>query len=110
MDMKYTVAALSVAMLLTAGCETSGPKESAVSKPAEQHETPLQPVSARIHWLGKRRVATSTNSAGLVRIWREPESARLEAHIIDRLSLAPWHLWHPAADTNAAVLLRPLLR
>ncbi len=42
-------------------------------------------------------------------IWNLPESGKLEQQTLDKLSLAPWLLLHRSPDTNAAVLLRPLL-
>ena len=66
---------------------------------------------AHLHWLGKKQLAADTNSATLMRIWSEPESATLEAQTLDRLSTAPWRLLPHAATTNsaAAPLLRELL-
>ncbi len=45
-----------------------------------------------------------------MRIWNEPESAKLEAQTLEKLSLAPWRLLRGETGTNAAAtLLRPLL-
>ena len=66
---------------------------------------------ARVHWLGKDRLAAETNAAAFMRIWRTPESARLEAETLEKLSRAPWRLLYgDAKATNAAnALLQPLL-
>jgi hypothetical protein len=66
---------------------------------------------ARLHWLGKKQIAAATNSAGFMKIWNEPESAKLEAQTLDKLSTAPWRLFPHVATTNsaAAPLLRSLL-
>lgn len=66
---------------------------------------------ARIHWLGKKRLARETNAAYFMGIWNLPESSRLEGQTLDKLSVAPWRFWKgEAAVTNAPrALLRPLL-
>src|SRR5436190_4060008 len=104
MNTKRMALAFSVVLLLTGSCTKSERK----AQESKSSEIPSAPVDARIHWLGKKNIAAATNSMGAMRIWREPESIRLEAHLLDKLSLAPWHLWRPAAYTNAAALLRPL--
>src|SRR5205823_667240 len=60
-----------------------------------------------------------TNASAFMQIWNLPESARLEAQTLDKLSTAPWRLLkgmtNGAASTNAqtpvgaSTLLRPLL-
>jgi hypothetical protein len=60
---------------------------------------------ARLHWLGMKRIAAETNSASFMRIWNEPETARLESETLDKLSAAPWRLpgrQLPGATTNGA--------
>lgn len=66
---------------------------------------------ARIHWLGKKRLARETNAAYFMGIWNLPESTRLEGQTLDKLAVAPWRFWKgEAAVTNAPrALLRPLL-
>jgi hypothetical protein len=55
------------------------------------YSTAAQTV-ARIHWLGMKQIAAQTNAAAFMKIWNEPESARLEAQTLDKLSTAPWRL------------------
>jgi len=66
---------------------------------------------ARLHWLGKRRLAAESNATNFMSIWRSPQSATMEARILDKLSTAPWRLWRTNTPlSNAPVtLLRPLL-
>ena len=56
--------------------------------------------SSRLHWLGRQQLAAETNAARFMDIWKLPESARLEAQLLNTL----------ASATNAvAARLRPLL-
>ncbi len=57
-------------------------------------------TSSRLHWLGRQQLAAETNAARFMDIWKLPESARLEAQLLNKL----------AGATNAAAAgLRPLL-
>lgn len=67
-------------------------------------------IIARIHWLGKTKVSGDTNSSELMTIWNMPESAKLEAQTIDKLSLAPWRFLRGQTNQSASSLLKPLLR
>src|SRR5262245_1885013 len=111
MDMKYWALALLTALALTAGCGKSETPGAPPRSPSGQEIAPLPrpPVLARIHWLGKKRIAADTNSAVLMPIWNEPESAKLEAQILDKFSLTPWQFLGQTVDTNAGAILRPLL-
>lgn len=98
------VAALVVAA--GAGCGKSQPGPGA--PPAS---TPPGETVARVHWLGKKRLAADTNAAAFMDIWKLPESAKLETQTLDKLSLVPWRLLKGATTTNGATVarLRPLL-
>ncbi|MEK7706991.1 MAG: hypothetical protein AAB380_03235 [Verrucomicrobiota bacterium] len=89
-----------------AGCKKSEPGPGAPSASSPPEET-----VARVHWLGKNRLAADTNAASFMDIWKLPESARLETQTLDKLSLAPWRLLKGDAATNGAPVarLRPLL-
>jgi hypothetical protein len=65
---------------------------------------------ARIHWIGTDQLSRDTNASHLVSFWNIPEGAKLQAQIYDKLSAAPWNLFHRPLDTNAAALLRPLVQ
>jgi hypothetical protein len=64
----------------------------------------------RVHWLGKRKIAADTNSAELMNVWKMPESVKLEAQTLDKLSQAPWRLLRGETNQAATNLLRPLLQ
>jgi hypothetical protein len=66
-------------------------------------------VVAHIHWLGKKAVAADTNAAGLMKIWNLPETARLQAEIVDKFSGAPWRLLRGVNNPGSTNLLRPLI-
>src|SRR5580765_3242732 len=71
---------------------------------------PQGDVIARVHWLGKKRLATETNAAYVMGIWNLPESARLEAQTLDKLSKAPWRsLLNQSGASVPGPFLRPLL-
>jgi hypothetical protein len=60
--------------------------------------------------LGKKRLATETNAAYVMGIWNLPESARLEAQTLDKLSKAPWRsLLNQSGASVPGPFLRPLL-
>src|SRR6266481_2766899 len=113
----YFIVALLLA--LQAGCKKSEPgKKSGGESPQSQNYTNSASgeLIARIHWRGKRRLATETNAASFMSIWAMPESQKLEAQTLDKLALAPWNLPRDGTNTSAIVatnanslLLRPLL-
>ena len=93
--------------LANAGCDKSAPSKT---PPALTAPAPVGPADTilRLHWLGKKRLSTETNAAGFMKIWNQPESARLEAQTLDKLAAAPWRILtnaEPAkpgtGDTNA---------
>jgi len=108
----FPLAALALAGLL-GGCGKSAPTAAAPATPAvpAAPATPAAAPIARFHWLGMKRLAAETNAASFLRIWNEPETARLETQTLDKLSTAPWRLMPRIATTNpaAAPALRPLL-
>jgi hypothetical protein len=103
---------------LATGCKKSPPSQSADNPKADVSAQPPAKLETvvRIHWLGKRRLATETNAAAFMSIWAMPESQKLEAQTLDKLALAPWNLPRDGTNTAAIVatnanslLLRPLL-
>ena len=66
---------------------------------------------AHVHWLGKKRISAESNATNFMAIWNLPESVKLEAQTLDKLSTAPWRLLSVATPlSNAPVaLFRPLL-
>ena len=120
--------ALATALLacLGGGCKKSEPAQTPQNQAVKAQPTPAQfapagDTSARLHWLGKKRLAADTNAAYLKTIWDLPESVRLEAQTLDKFALAPWRSAltnYPQPITNyqavvaanpSASLLRPLV-
>ena len=65
---------------------------------------------ARIHWMGKKKIAADTNSFVFASFWKMPESVQLEAQTLDKLASAPWRLLRGQTNVAATNLLRPLLQ
>src|SRR3954470_16031649 len=83
------VLAAIVLLVCVAGCTNvspAAPQEGSLPSAATNETV------ARIHWLGKKKISAGPNANGLMQIWNLPESARLEAHILDKLSAFPWQL------------------
>ncbi|HWH72438.1 MAG TPA: hypothetical protein VNT26_23960, partial [Candidatus Sulfotelmatobacter sp.] len=102
---------------LAGGCKKSPSTEPSGSKQAQSAQPSAPPVEtvARVHWLGKKRLAAETNAAAFMAIWNLPESVRLEAQTLDKLALAPWRSSQPGTNqlstlnSQLSTLLRPLL-
>lgn len=105
--------------LSAAGCKRSDTDPATDQKPGVKSGS-SEEVIARLHWLGKKRLAGETNAAHFMRIWEEPVSARLQAQVLDKLAVAPWR--KPLTNSvsrfsndrlllanSPAALLRPLL-
>jgi hypothetical protein len=74
------------------GCKKSAsegapPKSSVNSQPSTLNPQPSTAL-ARVHWLGRNRIAAQTNSAYFMSLWNMPEAARLETQTLDKLALA----------------------
>ena len=69
-------------LLVAAG---GGCKKSA-SAPLVLPPAPSETV-ARVHWLGKQRLAADTNAASVMEIWNLAESKALEAQTLDRMAV-----------------------
>jgi hypothetical protein len=78
-------AALPLALLLLlavgSGCKKSAPPAALLLPPP-----PVETV-ARVHWLGKQRLAADTNAAFVMEIWTLAESKKLETQTLDRLAV-----------------------
>ncbi|HWX21603.1 MAG TPA: hypothetical protein VN578_17000 [Candidatus Binatia bacterium] len=81
---------LAVLLLLAGGCKKSAPTEAATDTtshiPPQQSAMQADTV-ARIHSLGKTRLAADTNAAYFMTIWNLPESAKLQEQTLDKLAL-----------------------
>ena len=101
---------------LGGGCKKSAPAPLVLPPP------PVETV-ARVHWLGKQRLAANTNAASIMAIWTLPESKALEAQTLARLAVGLFAsnqlstAASPSSATNLpstlnpqpSTLLRPLL-
>ena len=67
------------------GCKKSG---SAASPPQSLNANSPPVTLARVHWLGKTRIAAETNAARFLSLWDLPASAALERQTLDKLALA----------------------
>src|SRR5882757_7350227 len=101
-----TLNLLALFLLVSAGaCKKSESAAGMAAIPPASGE-----LLARIHWLGKKRLAAETNAAFFMGLWNLPETARLEAQTLDKLAAAPWRVLLKSTDTNVpSALLRPLL-
>lgn len=92
------------------GCEKSSPKPASPPPASAAPEKPSALESAlRIHWLGKNEIAADRNSTNLLAIWNQPETLKLQAQTLDKLSAAPWRFLLGQTNQTSANLLRPLL-
>ncbi|MEI2722208.1 MAG: hypothetical protein V9H26_01320 [Verrucomicrobiota bacterium] len=101
-----------VTVLILAALAGCSPPAPAPSAPAPELKPPaLGAILARLHWLGKQRLAAESNATNFIALWNLPESARLEAQTLDKLATAPWRLWrtNTAVSNAPTALLRPLL-
>ena len=90
----------AVALAALSSCKKSPPRDSAQE---QAHPSPSSnnqsEVIARVHWLGKKQIAADTNSAYFLKIWDLPETLKLEAQTLDKLSTAPWRLLQGITNT-----------
>ena len=88
---------LLAALLVVAGggCNQS-PSPEAPPSPATNTPAPNSPSTlnsqpsttlARIHWLGKDRIAAQAEADRFMSLWNLPQAARLEAQTLDKLAL-----------------------
>jgi hypothetical protein len=99
---------------LCAGCGKSEPRPVAENSSFASSTTNSHPSTSpilRLHWLGKKQIATDHEATNFIAIWNLPESLKLEAQTLDKLATSPWRLLGPEQSlSNAPVpLLRPLL-
>jgi len=100
--------ALIIGSSLFCGCK---PAELPVEKP--KPAPPAPETLARLHWLGKDRLAADTNAGYFLAVWGMPESRRLEIQTLDKLALflarTPVTPSPVLSNSPAALLLRPVL-
>lgn len=86
--------------------QTQG-QNAQLSKASSQSSSPV----LRLHWIGKKNLATDPSATNFMSIWNMPESFQLQQQTLEKLSTAPWRLSKTSTPlSNAPVaLLRPLL-
>jgi hypothetical protein len=67
--------------------ETGNPQSATNGQPSTLNPQPSTTI-ARVHWLGKKRIADQKTSAYFMSLWDMPEAARLESQTLDKLALA----------------------
>ena len=87
MRMKYLGLGLLAALILPlgGGCNKSASDPEAKQKAESRNQK--SPTLARVHWLGKDRIAAETNAARFLSLWNLPESARLEMQTLDKVAV-----------------------
>ena len=96
-------------LVVVGGCNKSEPEPKA---PTSRLPTPDSGMTvARLHWLGKKRIAAENTATNFMAIWNLPESTKLEGQTLDKLATAPWRFFSAARPLSnvPAALLRPLL-
>jgi hypothetical protein len=90
------------------GKSSTGPASPPAA--AASPQTSMVPeTTLRIHWLGKNAISADRNSTNLISLWNLPETLRLQAQTLDKLSAAPWRFLLGQTNQTSGNLLRPLL-
>jgi hypothetical protein len=106
MNIRHASFYLLITAVALFGCQKS--KSTTPSPPAPLSKDTI----ARVHWIGKSRLAIDAGSYFLMRLWELPSGENLEKQALDKLAFAPV-LSHPPSATFdprvSASLLRPVL-
>jgi hypothetical protein len=110
MTLQSVVRACALACLITlsSSCEKSPVASTTTMSPGAAPRPAMETI-LHLHWLGKKKISADTNAVEVMQIWNLPESAKLEAQTLDKLSLAPWKRLGIETNQNSRNLLRPLL-
>jgi hypothetical protein len=95
MSIRRISLAVGLGLCLTTACKKDNPTEKPqTNRPAPQQAGQQAAISgqtvARVHWIGKKRLAADPNAASVMEVWNLAESVRLENQTLDKLALAPW--------------------
>ncbi len=113
MHLRHALSGLLAGLVLSAGtsCKKSesGSSSGLASPPATAALS--ADTVARVHWLGKKRLGIEASAYYLMRLWELPESTRLEAQTLGKLSSTLWPLLRgdAVASTDRSAMFRPLL-
>lgn len=77
---------------------------------AAVHAAPVMKPVVRVHWIGKKAIATDTNAVDLLHVWSMPETLALQRQTFDKLAAAPWSFLRHQSNPASTNLLRPLLQ
>jgi hypothetical protein len=98
---RAVVVVVAAFVALASGCKKSPPSEAGgpQQKPGDSaaKATPSPDSVVRIHWRGKKWLATQTNGAAFFEICNTSESARLQAQTLEKLTRA----FRASQSTNA---------
>ena len=111
--MRIRIVVLGLLAAAAAGVSCDG-QPSETAPPLSKPPAPSAQTIVRLHWLGKKGLDAQANAAGLMTLWKLPESARLEGQTLDKLARALAH--SPGTNRTPALnprlsasLIRPLL-
>jgi len=91
------------------GCGKSTPEPaSAPSAIVAPNPLPSGGTALRIHWLGRKEISSDGNATNLMALWDLPETVKLQAQTLGKLSRAPWPFLGKTNQVSADTLL-PLL-
>ncbi len=94
MRMKILGLGMLAAVVLAAGggCKKSSSESGNPQSPASAQPETVKPQPAasiaRVHWVGKKRIAAQKTSGFFMSLWDMPEGVRLESETLDKLALA----------------------
>src|SRR5689334_16552384 len=85
------------------GCRKSEPRQPAPPAAAVAPQASAAPgVTLRVHWQGKGKISADPDASNLLKIWDLPETIKLQAHALDKLSAAPSRILLGQTNENAA--------
>lgn len=97
------ISSTSLLLAVVAGCNRPDISEQAA--PPIYVPPPASPDTvARVHWLGKYRLAISASAYYVMRLWQLPETRKVQEQTVEKLATAPWRL----AQGEAAVKKAPI--
>jgi hypothetical protein len=80
-------------------------------RPAAKPAPPVPETLARVHWVGKARLAEDPKATNLLSIWAMPESTNLQEQILQKFAALPWRFSSvkTGESNTVANLFKPLL-
>ena len=108
---RLNAAKLCLTFLAVAGLGISGCKKSAPVKSADAPALVIAPMETVLtaHWVGKFQLTNDPSATNFLNLWDASESKTWLSVVCGKLAAAPWVILNRPVDTNASVLLRPLV-